>query len=166
MIDESTIQDAPEVSAVRFMESMKKKMELLLRTGDVAQGPGRGSVSNQKIVTDPKEEQRLIEFALKQREEGLSWAKIAEDTPWSAGTLTDLLRRRGLHKPIRTIEERKAKREEVYALTRRVHELRPEKSAEEAVKIVGGITADQYQRARGELNLPALKRYKRTNTHN
>jgi hypothetical protein len=57
MIDESTIQDAPEVSAVRFMESMKKKMELLLRTGDVAQGPSRGSVSNQKIVTDPEEEQ-------------------------------------------------------------------------------------------------------------
>jgi ribosome biogenesis SPOUT family RNA methylase Rps3 len=165
MIDESTIQDAPEVSAVRFMESMKKKMELLLRTGDVAQEPSK-PVGSRKIVTDPEEEQRRIEFALKQREEGLSWAKIAEDTPWSAGTLTDLLRRRGLHKPLRTIEERKAKREEVYALTRRVHELRPEKSAEEAVKIVGGITADQYQRARGELNLPALKRYKRTNTHN
>ena len=55
---------------------------------------------------------------------------------------------------------------ELYALTRRVHALRPEKSVEEAVKIVGGITADQYQRARGELNLPALKRYKRTDTHN
>ena len=154
------------MSAVRFMESMKAKMELLLRTGDVAQGPGRGSVSNRKIVTDPEEEQRLIEFALKKREDGLSWAKIAEGTPWSAGTLTDLLRRRGLHKPLRTVEERKAKREELYALTRRVHALRPEKSVEEAVKNVGGITADQYQRARGELNLPALKRYKRTDTHN
>lgn len=166
MIDDSIIHEAPEISAVRFMESMKAKMELLLRTGDVAQGPGRGSASNQKIVTDPKEEQRLIEFALQQRKEGLSWAKIAEDTPWSAGTLTDLLRRRGLHEPIRTIEERKAKREKVYALARRVHELRPEKSLQEAIEIVGGITADQYQRARGELNLPAMKRYKRTDTHN
>ena len=166
MIDESIIQEAPEISAVRFMESMKKKMELLLRTGDVAKGPGRCSVSNRKIVTDPKEEQRLIAFALKQREKGLSWAKIAEDTPWSAGTLTDLLRRRGLHKPIKTVEERKAKRERVYTLARRVHELRPEKSLEEAIEIVGGITADQYQRARGELNLPAMKRYKRTDTHN
>jgi hypothetical protein len=166
MIDDSLIREAPEISAVRFMESMKKKMELLLRTGDVAKGPGRGSVPNKKIVTDPEEEKRLIKFALDQREKGLSWAKIAEDTPWSAGTLTDLLRRRGLHKPIRTIEERKAKRERVYALARRVHELRPEKSLQEAIEIVGGITADQYQRARGELNLPAMKRYSRTDNHN
>ena len=166
MVDDSLTQELRASNAVRFMESMKAKMELLMRTGDTAQGPGQGARSNQPIVTDPKEEQRLIEFVLKKRKEGLSWASIAEHTPWKVETMTDLLRRRGLHNPIRTTEERKAKREKILELARKVHALRPEKSIPQAIAIVGGITADQYQRARGELNLPIPKKETNKQEHN
>lgn len=145
-----------ETSAVRFMESLKSKMELLMKTGDIVTAIPKKD-GGKKIVTDPKEEKRLLDIAVKRRQQGDSFDRIAEDTPWTSATLFDLMKRRGLHDVEASKAKSKAKRERIYELAREVHKLRVGMSIPQAIaRFNGEITADQYQRARADLDLTPI----------
>ena len=159
-----TVSTSRATSAVEFLESMKEKIELLMKAGDASdykEKPKGGS----KIVKCPKKEKKFLALAMKRRAEGMPWTRAAEGTPWNADTLRSLAIRRGLSIPLNQTRFNSEYQKKLNAIAKRVNlEARRLGTLKKALDRHPEITENQYQEARARLNLPHIRksRYDKT----
>jgi len=82
-------------SAVSFMDGMKDKIELLMKTADITDGMSK-SKNRKKVITCPIKEKRLLKIVVKRRREGQCWEDCTIGMEWSGEVARKLIYRRGI----------------------------------------------------------------------
>lgn len=154
-----TVSTNRATSAVAFLESMKEKIELLMKAGDASDY--KREPTNKAVVDCPKAEKKFLSLAMQRRAQGLPWTKAAEGTPWNADTLRALAIRRGQYVAPDRAREQRLKQAKLNAIAKKVNaEARKLGTLKKALAKYPEITEDQYHAARGRLNLPHIARRK------
>ena len=154
-----TVATSRATSAVEFLESMKEKIELLMKAGDASDY--KREPTNKAVVNCPKAEKKFLALAMKRRKEGLPWTKAAEGTPWNADSLRALAIRRWQYVAPYRDREQRLKQAKLNAIAKKVNaEARKLGTLKKALAKYPEITEDQYHAARGRLNLPHIARRK------
>jgi len=154
-----TVSTSRATSAVEFLESMKEKIELLMKAGDASDY--KAKPTNKAVVDCPKAEKKFLAIAMKRRAQGLPWSKAAEGTPWNPDTLRALAIRRGQYVAPDRAREQRLNQAKLNAIAKKVNlEARRLGTLKKALAKHPEITEDQYQEARARLNLPHIARRK------
>ena len=154
-----TVSTNRATSAVEFLESMKEKIELLMKAGDASDY--KREPTNKAVVNCPKAEKKFLALAMKRRAQGLPWSKAAEGTPWQPDTLRALAIRRGLYVAPDRGKAQRERQARLNAIAKKVNaEARRLGTLKKALANHPEITEDQYHAARGRLNLPPIARRK------
>jgi hypothetical protein len=154
-----TVSTSRATSAVAFLESMREKIELLMKAGDASDY--KREPTNKAVVDCPKAEKKFLALAMKRRAQGLPWSKAAEGTPWNPDTLRALAIRRGLYVAPDRAREQRLKRAKLNAIAKKVNlEARRLGNLGKALANHPEITEDQYHAAKGRLGLPNIARRK------
>ena len=159
-----TVSTNRATSAVEFLESMKERIELLMKAGDASDYKAKPK-GGSKIVKCPKKEKKFLDIAMKRRAQGLSWSRAAEETPWNPDTLRSLAIRRGLSIPLNQTRFNLEYQKKFNSIAKRVNlEARRLGTLKQALANHPEITANQYNAARARLNLPHIRksRYDKT----
>jgi len=154
-----TVSTSRATSAVEFLESMREKIELLMKAGDASDY--KSTPTNKAVVDCPKKEKKFLALAMKRRAQGLPWSKAAEGTPWNPDTLRALAIRRGLYVAPDRGKAQRERQARLNAIAKKVNrEARRLGTLKKALDRHPEITEDQYHAARGRLNLPHIARRK------
>ncbi len=154
-----TVATSRATSAVEFLESMKEKIELLMKAGDASDY--KREPTNKAVVDCPKAEKKFLALAMKRRAQGLPWSKASEGTPWNPDTLRALAIRRGKYVAPDRAREQMLNQAKLNAIAKKVNlEARRLGTLKKALANHPEITEDQYHAARGRLGLPNIARRK------